>query len=116
MATKKSPEWTPETAPSPHSEANFLELWKTLLQAPKWKKKPLSAIQMACKRLQRFDVGFASQLVENSIEGNYQGVVFQDSQIKYEQYKRSLNGTKNFGHSKEKPIPTTHAKGGFGKL
>lgn len=92
MPTKKKPEWLPETAPCPFPEAAFGELWQTLVKSPKWKKKPLSAIEMACKRLQRFDVVFATQLVENAIEGNYQGVVFSDSQIKYEQYKRNLNG------------------------
>lgn len=116
MPTKKVAEWTPETAPSPFEDAPFMELWRTLLKMAKWKKKPLSAIEMACKRLQRFDVGFASQLVESAIEGNYQGVVFQDSQIKYEQYKRSLNGTKSFGHTQSKPVATTHPKGGYGKL
>jgi hypothetical protein len=115
MATKKSIEWTFETAPCPFEDAIFIESWITLLKSPKWKKKPLSAIEMACKRLKRFDVGFATQLVENAIEGNYQGVVFNDSEIKYEQYKRKLNGTKGFGYS-EKPIPTIQPKGSFGKL
>lgn len=114
---KKPVEWTPETAPSPFEDESFLELWRTLLKMAKWKKKPLSAIEMACKRLKKFDVGYASILVENSIEGNYQGVVFQDSQIKYEQYKRNLNnGTKNFGLTQGKPVATPHPKGGYGKL
>lgn len=116
MGTKKAIEWSPDNAPTPFEDSGFIELWVTLLKSPKWKKKPLSAIQMACKRLQRFDLGFASLLVEAAIEGNYQGVVFQDSQIKYENYKRNINGTKTFGHTQVKPVATTHAKGGFGTL
>jgi len=116
MSTKKNAEWKPEDAPSPFEGPGFKDLWQTLLQMPKWKKKPLSAIEMSCKRLKRFDEVFASHLVENAIEGNYQGVVFSDSQIKFEQYQRSKNGTKNFGLVKEKPLATPQPKGGFGKL
>jgi hypothetical protein len=116
MPSKKTIEWLPETAPTPFDGAGFKELWQTLLKMSKWKKKPLSAIEMACKRLKRFDECFASQLVENAIEGNYQGVVFTDSQMKFEQYKRNLNGAKNFGNIKDKPIATTQPKGGFGQL
>lgn len=112
---KKVTEWLPELVKCPYDNPDFYKLWVLLISSPKWKKKPLSAIEMACKRLQRFDVTFATQLVENAIEGNYQGVVFQDSQSKFEQYKRGLNGThsKSFGN---KPIPQINPTGGYGKL
>jgi hypothetical protein len=90
----KEGSWNPNTAPRPFEDDLFLNLWVVLLSGPKWKKKPITAIQMACKRLQRFDVDFASTLVEAAIEGNYQGVVFPDSEIKYEQYKKNKNGAK----------------------
>jgi hypothetical protein len=86
-------EWTSKDAPCPFENDQFFELWCKLLGMPKWKKKPLSAIEMACNRLKRFDVDFAASLVESAIEGNYQGVVFQDSQRKFELYKQQKNGT-----------------------
>lgn len=93
----KQPEWEPNTAPCPFNGKEFLELWISLLKMPKWNKKPLSAIQMACTRLKRYDVRFACTLVENAIEGNYQGVVFSDTNIKYENWKRQnlTNESKN---------------------
>lgn len=91
--SKKPPEWLPANAPCPFEDDRFFDLWVKLLESPKWKKKPLSAIEMACKRLKRFDVDFAATLVETAIEGNYQGVVFPDTAERYEKYKRQLNGT-----------------------
>lgn len=88
---KKTPEWEPATAPTPFDNSKFLELWVTLLGMPKWKKKPLSAIQMSCTRLKRFHVDFAAMLVESAIEGNYQGVVFPDSAHKFEIWKKQNN-------------------------
>ena len=98
---KKVAEWLPELAPCPFDNQDFFKTWLILLNSPKWKKKPLSAIEMACKRLQRFDVTFATQLVESAIEGNYQGVVFPDSQRKFEIYKNNLNGINYYGTSKQ---------------
>lgn len=91
--SKKPPEWLPADAPCPFEDDRFFDLWVKLLGMPKWKKKPLTAIEMACKRLQRFDVDFAATLVETAIEGNYQGVVFPDTAERYEKHKRQLNGT-----------------------
>lgn len=105
-AKKKLPEWVATEAPCPFEEAGFWELWIKLLESPKWKKKPLSAIQMACTRLKRFDVDFAAILVETAIEGNYQGVVFPDTVQRYEVYKSKKNGqpvteTKQQGFSRQ---------------
>lgn len=90
---KKQPEWEPETVPCPFERDDFWQLWVKLLKMPKWKKKPLSAIEMSVVRLKRFDVDFAAMLVENAIEGNYQGVVFQDSMQKFEIWK--INQVRN---------------------
>lgn len=84
----KTPEWEAETAPCPFEDDGFREVWIILLKMPKWRKKPLSAIEMSCTKLKRFDMSFSLQLVENAISGNYQGVVFQDTQRKYELWKQ----------------------------
>lgn len=93
MATKKQKEWEANTAPRPFEEISFVEVWLKLLGMPKWKKKPLSAIEMASTRLKRFDSEFATTLVEAAIEGNYQGVVFPDSTKRFEIYKQQKDGT-----------------------
>lgn len=93
----KKENWEISSAPKPFDTEEFSSLWLSLLSMPKWRKKPLSAIQMACTRLKRYDVRFACTLVENAIEGNYQGVVFSDTNLKYENWKRQnlTNGSKN---------------------
>lgn len=98
MTKKKMPEWEAETAPCPFDRDDFWQLWVQLLKMPKWAKKPLSAIEMSCTRLKRFDVDFSAMLVENAIEGNYQGVVFPDTAQRYELWKiknNQLNGKGN---------------------
>lgn len=96
MKKTKPKEWEAETAPCPFDRDDFWQLWVQLLKMPKWKKKPLSAISLACSRLKRFELDFAAILVENAIEGNYQGVVFTNSEQQYENWKlqkqRLLNG------------------------
>jgi hypothetical protein len=99
----KKQEWSVESAPTPFDDNGFIHLWVTLLKMPKWAKKPLSAIDMSCNRLKRFDVEFATMLVENAIEGNYQGVVFPDTQQRYEIWKNKKN-------AKQQQQPITNDK------
>lgn len=91
MATKKKSLWEPETAPCPFENDEFLELWVRLLKMPKWVKKPVSAIELACIKLKRYDIDFAASLVENAIIGNYQGIVFADTDQRYETWKYKNN-------------------------
>ena len=67
----------------------FKAAFSTLLQMPKWKKKPQDAVQMALKRVSKYEVDFAIHLIESTIEGNYQGLVFNDTDIKYQKWKTS---------------------------
>lgn len=71
----------------------FQEVWNELLQMPKWKKKPLSAIKKSLKQLEVFDERFAIGLVEKAIAGNYQGVVFSNTETEYSNWKQKSNGT-----------------------
>ncbi len=92
----KLSEWTPSTAPCPFENDEFSKIWEVLLGMPKWKKKPLSAITLACNKLKRFEIDFAASLVENAIIGNYQGVVFADTEQRYSNWlfqKNRQNGT-----------------------
>lgn len=71
----------------------FKILWLNLIQTKKWRKKEQSAINLSLKKLMDFDEEFSIVLVENAIAGEYQGVVFQDTNNHYEKYLKQKNGT-----------------------
>lgn len=66
----------------------FIENWKILISMPKWKKKPQSAIEKSLARLKKYDVLFALKLVENCISGNYQGLIFDNTDENYKEWKK----------------------------
>lgn len=71
----------------------FQEVWNELIHMPKWKKKPITAIKKSLKQLEQFEELFAIGLVEKAIAGNYQGVVFSNTETEYSNWKRKSNGT-----------------------
>ena len=73
----------------PFQDPKFIDTWKMLRSQPKWKGKTYGALKMALAQLSQFDVRFSVSLMEAAIAGNYQGVVFNDTGAKYEQWKRS---------------------------
>ena len=77
----------------PFNSQEFTEVWNKFLQCPKQRKKPPSAIELISKKLKNYDEKFSIELLENAISGNYQGVIFADTNEKYERYKRKTNGT-----------------------
>lgn len=81
----------PDCARPPFSD-RFYEVWEKLLTMPKWKKKNQTALDMSLKKLARYDECFAIELVENAISGDYQGVVFGDTDVKYQDYQNKKNG------------------------
>lgn len=83
--------WMPQEMPVPFQNDLFAELWVKLLSMPKWRRKPISAIELAVNKLQRYEMDFAADLVENAIIGEYQGVVFPDTPRKYEIWKQQKN-------------------------
>lgn len=74
----------PENLKTEKFQTVFIEL----LEMPKWKKKPASAVELSLKKLSRYHPDFAAALVENSIMGNYQGVVFPDTDKKYFEWQK----------------------------
>ena len=59
-----------------------------LLKSKKWKNKSVGAILLSLKKLSEYDVGFAISLVERATMGDYQGVVFQDTDQQYKKWKQ----------------------------
>jgi hypothetical protein len=97
MFKTKKMNWMPQEMPVPFEDDLFAELWVKLLSMPKWRRKPISAIELAVNKLRRYEMDFAADLIENAIIGEYQGVVFPDTPRKYEiwkQQKNNQNGAK----------------------
>lgn len=74
------------------TSSEFSKVWNELLLMPKWKKKPPSAIQKSLTQLERFEEKFAIELIEKTIAGNYQGVVFSNTDSEYLKWKNQSNG------------------------
>lgn len=72
----------------PFESERFTKLWAELTGLPKWKKKPSSSLIMTLEKLSRYEENFACDLISRAIEGNYQGVVFADTDVAYERWKK----------------------------
>ena len=77
----------------PFSSEKFMNLWDKLKNTKKWMKKENGSLQMSLNKLGKFDEEFAIELIESAIEGEYQGVVFQNTNIAYKKWKEEKDGT-----------------------
>lgn len=71
----------------PFSSDKFRKTWEMLCEEKEWKKKTRNALQMALKRLAKYDEQFAIELMEKTIEKGWKGVVFDDTDAKYQEWK-----------------------------
>jgi len=88
----------------PFEKEETNELWQKLLSSKKWKNKSENAIQLSIDKLKKFDENFIYELIENAIIGNYQGLVFSDTEQKYKIWQ---NGKKTGNDSKTGSITGT---------
>ena len=70
----------------PFTNPEFISTWNELRAQPKWKAKTTRALQMSLDQLSKYNVNFAIDLMKSAIAGNYQGVVFDDTPIKYKRW------------------------------
>ena len=73
----------------PFSDPEFIDTWRELRKQPKWKSKTVTALQKSLDKLARYDVRFAIELMNTSIENGYQGVVYPTTPSRYEQWQKS---------------------------
>lgn len=73
----------------PFSDKEFIDTWNELRKQPKWKRKTVTALQKSLDRLAGYDVRFAIELMNTSIENGYQGVVYNGTPSRYEQWQKS---------------------------
>ena len=67
----------------PFSSDRFMSVWRTLVSQPKWKKKTTDALQYSLNRLSKYSESFVIMLMEEAIEHNWQGVVFDNTDTRY---------------------------------
>ena len=73
----------------PFSDPEFIDTWNELRKQPKWKSKTVTALQKSLDRLAGYDVRFAIELMNTSIEHGYPGVVYDGTPSRYEQWQKS---------------------------
>lgn len=71
----------------PFSSDRFRQTWEALCEEKEWKKKSDNALRLTLKKLGRYDEAFAIELMERAIEGGWRGVVFPDTDAKYQEWK-----------------------------
>ena len=81
----------------PFFSEKFIETWNKLKNTKKWKNKSKDSLQMSLNKLSKFDEDFSIELMENAIEGEYQGVVFPNTKEFYKKWKEEKNGTSRKG-------------------
>ena len=70
----------------PFSSEKFLETWEALCEEKNWKSKTRKALQLSLNKLGRYAEEFAIELMEKAIEGGWKGVVFPDTDAKYQEW------------------------------
>lgn len=70
----------------PFSSDKFRMTWEALCEEKEWKKKSDNALRLTLKKLGKYDEAFAIELMERAIEGGWRGVVFQDTDAKYQEW------------------------------
>ena len=71
----------------PFSSDKFRETWEMLCEEKEWKKKTANALRLALKDLGKYDEEFAIELMEKTIKNGWRGVVFADTDAKYQEWK-----------------------------
>lgn len=70
----------------PFSSEKFLETWEALCEEKNWKGKTQKALQLTLNKLARYEEAFAIELMEKTIENGWKGVVFGDTDAKYQEW------------------------------
>ena len=71
----------------PFSSDRFRDVWEMLCEEKEWKKKTKNALRLALKDLGKYDEEFAIELMEKTIKNGWRGVVFADTDAKFQEWK-----------------------------
>lgn len=78
---------TPAPLILPFYSDRFRQTWEALCEEKEWKKKTRNALQLALNKLAKYHEDFAIELIEKTIAGGWKGVVFDDTDAKYQEWK-----------------------------
>ena len=81
----------------PIDDLEIKRLYFVLCCSPKWRNKTVHAMQMSLNKVQNYDKEFTKKLIEDSIAGGWQGLVFEDTDKKYQNYLKSKKGGIDLG-------------------
>ena len=71
----------------PFSSEKFIDTWAALCEEKNWKGKTQKALQLTLNKLGRYAEEFAIELMEKTIENGWKGVVFSDTDAKYQEWQ-----------------------------
>lgn len=72
----------------PFDDIEFKKKFFVLCCMPKWRTKTIHAIQMQLNKLKDYDLDFVIELIDNSIMNEWQGIVYQDTPKRYQEWLR----------------------------
>ena len=81
----------------PIDDLEIKRLYFVLCCSPKWRNKTVHAMQISLNKVQNYDKEFTKKLIEDSIAGGWQGLVFEDTDKKYQNYLKSKKGGIDLG-------------------
>ena len=67
----------------PVDDVEVKRLYFILCCSPKWRGKTINALQMSLNKMQHYHRDYIKKLIEDSIAGGWQGIVFSDTEQKY---------------------------------
>ena len=94
----------------PIDDLEIKRLYFILCCSPKWRNKTVHAMQMSLNKVQNYDKEFTKKLIEDSIAGGWQGLVFEDTDKKYQNYLRSRGSVSLGGKTTFKPMSEEERK------
>ena len=81
----------------PFDDVEVKRLFFVLCCSPKWRSKTIHALQMSLNKVQNYDRDFTLKLIEDSIAGGWQGLVFENTDRKYQDYLKTKKEAISFG-------------------
>lgn len=81
----------------PFDEIEFKKKFFVLCCMPKWRTKTIHAIQMQLNKLQEYELDFVMELIDNSIMNEWQGIVYQDTPKRYQEWLRTKSSGNRAG-------------------
>ena len=98
----------------PFSSDKFREVWEMLCEEKEWKKKTANALRLALKDLSKYDEEFAIELMEKTIKNGWRGVVFPDTDAKYQEWKsarqQAIDNQQARGTTASRPRPPQNSQ------